>query len=269
MTSIEILSSNEASIRRSFRIQARVIHALIMREMITRYGRNNLGFLWMIITPMLFVSVITIPVSLSSQTKHALPFLPFALTGYSAVVVIRDIMINCSNAIGPNLPLLYHRNVTLYDVFYARTILDAASSTIAFIALLSPLVLFNWMAFPADILLMMSGWMMLIWHSFSVGLVAGVLGFRYESFSRLFRMALMLVFPFSGAMFMVSWLPSEYGQFMLWFPLVHGMEMMRGGYYGDRVIAQYSVTYIFMVNLAFSFIGYWSVKRAKGFLETR
>jgi len=32
---------------RSFRIQCRVIGALIMRETYTRFGRENLGFAWM------------------------------------------------------------------------------------------------------------------------------------------------------------------------------------------------------------------------------
>ena len=38
----------------SLRIQARVVHALIMREIITRYGRHNIGFAWLFAEPMLF-----------------------------------------------------------------------------------------------------------------------------------------------------------------------------------------------------------------------
>jgi capsular polysaccharide transport system permease protein len=34
------------SLLRSFRIQRRVIGALIMRETFTRFGRENLGFAW-------------------------------------------------------------------------------------------------------------------------------------------------------------------------------------------------------------------------------
>ena len=34
------------SLRQSLGIQKNVIGALIMREIITRYGRNNIGFLW-------------------------------------------------------------------------------------------------------------------------------------------------------------------------------------------------------------------------------
>ena len=42
------------SFRGSLRIQQRVIWALLMREIITRYGRHNIGFMWMFVEPMLF-----------------------------------------------------------------------------------------------------------------------------------------------------------------------------------------------------------------------
>ncbi|WP_244105968.1 hypothetical protein [Burkholderia cenocepacia] len=37
------------------RIQIRVIWALVMREMITRFGREGLGVLWMMAEPAMFV----------------------------------------------------------------------------------------------------------------------------------------------------------------------------------------------------------------------
>jgi capsular polysaccharide transport system permease protein len=33
---------------RSLVIQARVVGALVMREIITRYGRHNIGFMWVL-----------------------------------------------------------------------------------------------------------------------------------------------------------------------------------------------------------------------------
>ena len=44
---------------RSLDIQLRVLGALLMREIITRYGRDNLGFLWLFVEPMIFTLGIT------------------------------------------------------------------------------------------------------------------------------------------------------------------------------------------------------------------
>src|SRR3546814_5552704 len=37
-----------------FKIQRNVVAALFMREVLTRFGRHNIGFLWMFVEPMLF-----------------------------------------------------------------------------------------------------------------------------------------------------------------------------------------------------------------------
>ena len=41
------------SLLHSLGIQRRVLHALLMREIITRFGRENLGVLWLVAEPML------------------------------------------------------------------------------------------------------------------------------------------------------------------------------------------------------------------------
>ena len=42
------------TLRRSFQIQRlQVVWALILREILTRYGRHNIGFLWLFVEPML------------------------------------------------------------------------------------------------------------------------------------------------------------------------------------------------------------------------
>ena len=46
-------------LRSSLAVQWRVTHALLIRELITRYGRNNVGFLWLFLEPMLFTLAIT------------------------------------------------------------------------------------------------------------------------------------------------------------------------------------------------------------------
>ena len=46
--------------RRGWKIQQRVIVALLVRELITRFGRENIGFLWMMAEPLLFAGLVGI-----------------------------------------------------------------------------------------------------------------------------------------------------------------------------------------------------------------
>ena len=46
--------STSGSLRRSLAIQSRIVRALLLREILTRFGRHNIGFLWLFVEPMLF-----------------------------------------------------------------------------------------------------------------------------------------------------------------------------------------------------------------------
>ena len=51
---------HQTSFVESLMIQVRVVGALLMREIITRYGRNNIGFLWLFVEPLLLTLVIVL-----------------------------------------------------------------------------------------------------------------------------------------------------------------------------------------------------------------
>src|SRR3546814_20481006 len=89
-----------------------------MREVLTRFGRHNIGFLWMFVEPMLFTLGVT-TLWYFSHANHgsSLPIVAFALTGYSSVLLWRNMPGRCVAAIEPNLSLLFPRQVRLIDVY--------------------------------------------------------------------------------------------------------------------------------------------------------
>src|SRR5512139_966706 len=111
----------------SWRIQRRVLGALLMREILTRYGRHNIGFLWLFVEPMLFTLGVT-AMWTALKTVHGsdLPIVAFSITGYSSVLLWRNMSGRCIGALTPNLSLLYHRNVRPMDIYAARLLLEAA-----------------------------------------------------------------------------------------------------------------------------------------------
>src|SRR2546427_11338670 len=99
--------TSEVSLRRSGRIQARVIGALLMREIITRYGRHNIGFMWLFVEPMSFtLGIVALWTATKASHGSNLPIVAFAVTGYSSVLLWRNATNRCSKAIEPNLSLL-------------------------------------------------------------------------------------------------------------------------------------------------------------------
>jgi capsular polysaccharide transport system permease protein len=245
-----------SSLRRSFGIQFRVLHALMMREVITRFGRENLGVLWLVGEPMIFtVGVATLWTLYGVHHTSAMSIVAFAVTGYSSVLMWRNSVTRASSAVEQNKPLLYHRNVQVIDVLLTRIALEIGGATCSFMVLSLFFVFIGWMPVPLDLLTVVCGWIMLAWFGTALALLIGSAAALTEVVERLWHPGAYLLFPLSGAAFMVDWLPQNLQNIVLLLPMVHGTEMLRDGWFGNAVQTHYNVSYMAAVCLVLTLAG--------------
>jgi capsular polysaccharide transport system permease protein len=244
-------------------IQRRVVYALLMREIITRFGRENLGVLWLVVEPMIFtLGVATLWTASGLHHGSPIPIVAFAVTGYSSVLMWRNSVGRASSAIAQNKPLLFHRNVRAIDVLLTRIILEIAGATASFLFLSLLFIFIGWMPVPVDLMQVVFSWGMLAWFGMSLALVIGAGTAFSEIVERVWHPAAYLLFPLSGAAFMVDWLPTNMRNVVLLLPMVHGVEMLREGYFGDVVATHYDVGYMAACCLTLSLAGLYLVRAA-------
>jgi capsular polysaccharide transport system permease protein len=247
----------------SFAIQRRVLYALLMREVITRFGRKNLGALWLVAEPMLFtVGVATLWTAAGLSHGSGIPIVAFAVTGYSSVLMWRNAAGRCSMAIEQNTGLLFHRNVQVIDVLLTRIVLEIGGATGSFLVLSLLFIFIGGMPLPVDPLKVVLGWVMLAWFGASLALMIGA-GTAYSQIvERLWHPAAYLLFPMSGAAFMVDWLPPNLQKVVLLLPMVHGTEILREGYFGNVVRTHYDMAYMASCCLVLSLAALYLVREA-------
>jgi ABC-type polysaccharide/polyol phosphate export permease len=181
-----------------------------------------------------------------------LPIAAFALTGYSTVLLWRNMPSRCVGAIAPNSALMYHRNVKIMDIYLSRLVLEGIGATISFVLLGTVMVAIGFIAPPEDLLLVAQGWLLTAWFGASLAILLGAWSEKSEIVEKLWHPAAYLLFPLSGAAFMVDVMPKEFQDAILWLPMVHGTEMIRGGYFGSKVHAIYDARYMVMVCVVLS-----------------
>ncbi|MFN4114903.1 MAG: ABC transporter permease [Inhella sp.] len=257
----------EPSLQQSLAIQWRVFKALLLRELITRFGRRNLGVLWLVLEPMLFTLAVLAFWHYGGMSKKALPVVPFAITGYSSVLMWRNIVSHCNGTVSQNSALFYHRNVRVLDAFAARVALEVAGATASFALLCIIFVFIGAMHLPNDVGLILVGWCMLGWFGTGLALVVGSITTYSPVVGRLWTPVSYVLFPLSGAIFMVDWLPPEAREFVLWLPMVHGVEVLREGYFGNVVRTHYDLGYMASCNLVLTLIGLLLMRRAARWAE--
>lgn len=243
-------------------VEYRVVHALLMREILTRYGRHNIGFLWLFVEPMLFTLGVTALWTIAGIGHgSSLPIAAFALTGYSSVLLWRNMPSRCIGALKPNLVLMYHRNVKIIDIFLSRLILEAAGATISFVVLSVVFIGLGMIDPPEDVLQVVLGWTMTAWFGFSLALFLGALAEQSEIVEKLWHPAAYLLFPMSGAGFLVDALPPEAQNVLLYLPMVHGVECVREGYFGSHVRSHYDLGYMAIINISLLLLGLAKIRQ--------
>jgi capsular polysaccharide transport system permease protein len=258
----------KSALSRSLDIERQVLYALLMREVITRFGRENLGVLWLVAEPMMFtLGVATLWTVSGFHLGSPIPIVAFAVTGYSSVLMWRNSASRACSAIQQNKPLLYHRNVQLIDVLLTRILIEVVGATGSFIVLSLVFTYIGWMPTPVDLLGVLLGWLMLAWFGASLALLIGAGTARSEIFERLWHPTAYLMFPLSGAAFMVDWLPTPMQHVVLLLPMVHGAEMLREGYFGNVVKTHYDLSYMATCCLVLSVTGLYVSKQASRRLE--
>lgn len=227
-----------------------------MREILDRWGRHNIGFLWMFGEPMIFtLGVMTLWSLIGMSHSTTITPVGFAITGYSAVLLWRNMPSRLIKAIEANHTLMHHRNIKLIDIYSARLLLEAMGATMSFVFLTLIFSYLGFIKFPIDPFLVVLGWFMLAWFGASLALTVGSLSERAEIIHTLWHPCCYLIFPLSGAAFTVSALPEKFQKAVLYFPMVHGVEMIREGFFGDSFHAHYSIPYMVAWCLVLTFIG--------------
>ncbi|MDK4624423.1 ABC transporter permease [Kingella kingae] len=253
---------HETSFRESLAIQKRVIGALLMREIITRYGRANIGFLWLFIEPLaMTVMLVLMWKFIRANQISSLNMVAFVMTGYPMAMMWRNASNRAIGAIAANQSLLYHRNVRVLDTIVARMILEIAGATIAQIAIMMVLILIGWIPTPDDVFYMLIAWLLMAWFAIGLGLIICSIAFRFEVFGKLWNTFSFVLMPLSGVFFFVHSLPYAGRDIALSIPMVHGTEMFRHGYFGSSVITYESPWFLVLSNLVLTWLGLFMVSR--------
>ncbi|MCC6924650.1 ABC transporter permease [Novosphingobium sp.] len=242
------------SLARGFRVEANVVGALILRELHTRFGRANIGFLWIFGEPLLLaIAVGALHSAQQLPLTGAARSVPFAIGGYALFIMFRSMVSRAETLLEANRPLLNHRFVTLFDMLLARALLDLGS-TIAVLALLLPLAwLVGYADLPEQPLLVLAATVLIGWFSFALSMVVMAVSHESAFAGRLVHPLLYLSMPLSGAFFSVQWFSPGVQAALGWVPTVPIFELLRmglfAGYPADHAELAWPVTCCALLTL--------------------
>lgn len=215
-------------------VQANVLHALMLRDMRTRFGGSHWGYViavgWpcghilMIVALMAFRNMVS-PLGDSIVLFVATGTMPYISFMYMSRKVMEGLIVN--------KPLTYFPRVSLFDVVVSRMVVETISSfgtTIFVLVILLCLGVDAFPVYPSEVLFAYLATVI-------VGLGIGMINANIVAYFPGWNMGYILIiiggYSASGVFFLPDLFPSKVYDVLSWNPLLHCIAWFRMGYYPD------------------------------------
>lgn len=232
-------------VKEALETQCRVIHALILRETMSRYGVQKIGFLWALLEPVFMVTLIVGFMSLArSDSPGGMPLVPFMITGFIPFFMFRNTMNQLKSAISSSRSLLGYPQVTTFDVIVARVVLEGGVLLLVFAVVLTMAHLLGYdyrIENPLGVLVICLALMAL---GSGLGFVLAAVTPIIPSVGQVAALIMgRPLFVTSGLFFTAGSIPDPYRTWLLFNPILHLLELMRSYFFYEFESAYASWTY--------------------------
>ncbi|MBV8453401.1 MAG: ABC transporter permease [Deltaproteobacteria bacterium] len=242
-------------------IQWRVVGALLVREIYSRFGRESLGFAWLVAEPLVFaIPVLVVWRIVRASHEHGLLLMPFLWSGYLPLLLFRHLGGRILLFIRQNASLLYHRQVGILDIFIARSLLEIGSNLAALIVSFVVFYIIGVVDVPRNLPMFYLGYFFMVWWAVAIALIIGALSERSDWVQQVWNPYSYLYMMFSGVFWLADWLPPAVRTVALYQPYTQAYEMIRAGVFGTTIRTYGDPIYTSYVLAVMTLIGLWLLR---------
>ncbi|AQQ66933.1 hypothetical protein Mag101_04240 [Microbulbifer agarilyticus] len=220
--------------RNPWQIQRDVIHALLVREMKTRFGKWRLGYAWMLLEPAMHIMLLAAIFSFFGREFYpGIPTLLFMLGGIAPFLCFGNCFGKGVAAVESNRGLFNYRQLRPFDAVLTRVLLEFAIYLFSLVALLTVLAWFGVVVPFGNFLLLVGINILFFAFCLGVSLVMCVVGSRLPEVAKFAPIIVRPLYFISGVFFSLEQVPQEYHGYLSWNPLLHMIELTREGLFAS------------------------------------
>jgi len=228
------MPSNFTLQRTPWQVTKAVWHAMFIREALTRTMKDRMAWFWMLAEPALIILImVAIRAVVMGRAKHiaGAEFVPWLIVGLFGFQLFRENLIRSIGAIDANKALFAYRQVKPIDPVIVRCYLEGMIKSLIFILFLFLGELFDLDLLPDRPLYSLFGWMSLWMLGFGAGLTSSAVSELVPELGLITKIISLPLLIISGVLFPLNFVPHDLLVYMMWNPIVHGLEILRFGFF--------------------------------------
>ncbi|MBD8906888.1 ABC transporter permease [Methylorubrum zatmanii] len=212
-------------------VYLRVLNALMLRDMRSRFGGNYWGYLVQVLWPCAHLAIVVgamtfrgvkAPMGDSAMLFVASGALPALAFQYISREVMKGFMIH--------RPLTYFPQVKRFDTVVARILVEIVSSFMGLCLVCVVLLCFGVDPVPVDMTTAICGYLAAIGLGIGVGTINVGICSVFPGWAIGYIVITLTVYLTSGVYFMACYMPQEVYYYMKWNPITQIIEWVRLGY---------------------------------------
>ena len=232
--------------------------ALFLREMINRIAAERIAWVWMIVEPLAHIAFLAALLTLGFRTRNIAggSAIIFVMVGILGFFMTRNVMTRTMDAVERGANLYAFRQVKPVDVLIVRGLQAGFTEGASFLLIMGAAGLLGHPIIPKDPLLALGAVLGLWSLGLGLGLVFSVPSTLFSEFGRALRIAMIPLYFMSAVIFPSAKMPPAVRQYLLWNPILHGLESLRLAFMPTYVVPPgISLGYVYVCALPFIFIG--------------
>jgi capsular polysaccharide transport system permease protein len=245
----------------------RVLFALVVREMNTKFGRSYGGYIWAIAEPLGGVMLLNLAFSLTVRRPPLGTNFPlFYATGIVPFFLFTGISGSVANAVITNRGLLHYPVVSPLDAVFGKFILDFTTMLVVGILLSGGIIIVYALPVTLDPVSALTGFTLAGLLGLGVGTINCVLFGMFPTWRNIWNVMTKPLFIVSGTFFIYESAPASFQAIMWWNPIVHVVALVRAGFYGSYNPYYVSIPYVLAVAGSLFVIGAYLLRRHASWL---
>lgn len=210
----------------------RAIGALILREIITTYGRSPGGYIWAVLEPAAGITLLTLVFSIGFRTPPlSTSFALFYAAGILPLMMYTDISSKLAQTVQFSRALLAYPRITFLDALIARFILNFMTQMMVHFIVLGFILIYLKPTTTLDYSKIGQAYILTVALAMGIGTLNSFLTLAYPVWNTAWAILNRPLFLISCVFFIFESVPQPYADYLWFNPIVHIAGLMRDGFY--------------------------------------